>query len=148
MSNRRLSTFHLLARLEHQRLSRVARKHGELRYDIERLERQEADLGDRIENEAIATSAETAPYVGTFINAIRSEMAHCADQRRMLRHEAAVLDEELRQRFREHKVFEIALDRERQAIATEQFKRDERERLETMLLRKVRRGASTRSLAD
>jgi predicted transglutaminase-like protease len=144
MSNRRLSTFHLLARLEHQRLSRVARKHGELCYAIDRLERQEADLGDRIENEAIATSAETAPYVGTFINAIRAELAHCADQRRTLKQEADVLDEELRQRFREHKVFEIALDRERKAIATEEFKRNERERLETILLRKVRRGVSTK----
>jgi predicted transglutaminase-like protease len=144
MSNRRLSTFHLLVRLEHQRLSRVARKHGELCYAIDRLERQEADLGDRIENEAIATSAETAPYVGTFINAIRAELAHCADQRRTLKQEADVLDEELRQRFREHKVFEIALDRERQAIATEEFKRNERERLETILLRKVRRGVSTK----
>lgn len=144
MTDRRIATFDLLARLERDGLSAVAQSHGALRAAIVQAEREAAALGDRMETEAFATSAETARYVGAFISAIRAEIAQCETRRKRLQQEADALEDEMRERFRKLKIAEIAAARARLAEQTERKKRDERDRHEAMLMRHARRPAGRR----
>lgn len=138
MSDRSLSTLELLARLERDRVSAVAQRYAALRGEVGRLQKMIDDLGDRIETEAVATSAETAPYVGAFISAIRIEIERNADRQRQLRRDSDALQGELQERFQKVKVFEVAEARRRLELQTLQRKRDEREWTEAMMVRHIR----------
>ncbi|MCU4654352.1 hypothetical protein N8I71_16045 [Roseibacterium sp. SDUM158016] len=138
MSDRRVSALDLLARLEQHKVSRVAQRRAALLGEAGRLQHAIDDLGDRMEAEAYATSAETAPYVGAFITSIRSEIAECERRRQELQRATELLEEEMRSGFQEIKVFEIAAAKRRDALLTTRRKRDEREWNETMLARHIR----------
>jgi flagellar export protein FliJ len=137
MSDPGISTLGLLARLEREKVSGLAQRYAALRSELGRLQQVIEDLGDRMETEALATSAETAPYVGAFISAIRIEIERNANRQQQLRRDTDALQSELREHFQRVKVVEVAEARRRLAVQTLQQKRDEREWTEAMLLRHI-----------
>ena len=139
-ADRRISTFDLLTRLQRDSLSAVAQRYGALRSEISRTENEAEALGNRIEMEAFASSAEMAPYVGAFISAIRAEIAQCELSRQRFQQEADALEDDLRERFNNLKTVELVAARARLAAETERQKQVEREREELMLLRHLRDG--------
>jgi hypothetical protein len=108
------------------------------------MDREAVSLGERIEAEAFASSAETAPYVGAFISAIRSEIEQCNARKQSLQREADALEDDMREKFRHLKTAELVAARRRLAKRSERTKREEAERLEAMMLRQMRTAGATR----
>jgi flagellar protein FliJ len=71
----RLRTLDLLERLRRHDMLSEARALAELRAHINRLEEVRSTLHDKLRTEARIVTIESAPYVGSFIRALRREEA-------------------------------------------------------------------------
>jgi hypothetical protein len=135
MNDRRVATLKLLARIERDGLQDIVRKHALVQKGIDDRRVEAAALALRIESETSTVSAETAPYVGAFISAVRAEIGRYDSERRILEREAEALADDVRDRFRRTKTAELAAAKEmRSALARRQAVED-RERMELMLAR-------------
>ncbi|MDG4648665.1 hypothetical protein P6F26_09415 [Roseibacterium sp. SDUM158017] len=134
MNERRIATLELLSRLERSGFRTIARRHASLIGEIAAKRAEAKALADRIATETDVTSAETAPYVGAFISAIRAEIDRCDAARRGLEREAAALEGEMQDRFRSLKTAECAMAKEILAARDAERMAAERERFEAMML--------------
>ncbi|MGP1357874.1 hypothetical protein [Roseicyclus sp.] len=135
MNDRRVATLKLLARIERDGLQDVVRKHALVQKGIEDRRAEASALAGRIETETSTISAETAPYVGAFISAVRAEIGRYDTERRILEREAETLADDVRDRFRRTKTAELAAAKEMRAVLARRQGAEDRERLDDMLLR-------------
>jgi hypothetical protein len=134
MNDRRIKTLELLARVERGGLVKIAERQAEISAKISEKKAEAEMLAGRIENEASVTSAEMAAYVGAFISTMRIEIHYSDTSRKLLEHEAAALEEELRERFRRLKVLELTAENDRHEHRCSSRRAAEVARQEAMLL--------------
>lgn len=106
----RFHTLSVLERLRRHEMEDDARRLAGLRAHVTELERNRDDLLSRLTTEARITTIETAPYVGSYIRAVRSEIAQT--ERAMIKASLGIeaLESTVAQKFREMKSVTLALE--------------------------------------
>lgn len=106
----RFRTLSVLERLRRHEMENDARRLAGLRAHVAELERNRDDLLSRLTTEARFTTIDTAPYVGSYIRAVRSEIAQT--ERSMIKASLGIeaLESAVAQMFREMKSVTLALE--------------------------------------
>lgn len=131
----RIGTLVMLERLARHALEAEARELAALRAHVSQLQRNRADLLGKLKSEARVVILEAAPYVGSYIRAIRNEVAYIDRAIAKAQPRLDTLEAAMAEQFREIKTINLALDRARKQ---QQQARDHREAAETDMLTLIR----------
>jgi flagellar biosynthesis chaperone FliJ len=135
MAGNRTRALALMERLRGLEIEEQAQELGVLRSTMERMRRDREILSTRLREEVHVDTMEAAPYVGRFIEAIRSELAYIDEQMEVIKPRLSELEDKLRVLFQDQKVYEtLRLTRLREA-KREAERREEAELEELTLLR-------------
>ncbi len=135
MASRRQRALALLERLSKHEIEGAATELGQLRARIAELERRRDQMHDDLAREAHIVSIEAAPYVGSYIRAVRAEIGAAEAARAKLTPRETVLEERVREGFREMKTFAAVAAREAARQRAAQQARETAEMEEQLLLR-------------
>ncbi|MEI4488415.1 hypothetical protein V8J36_19650 [Frigidibacter sp. MR17.14] len=139
MASRRDHALSVMRRLADEKLRDEAQGLGALRAKIGALRQGQERILSRLETEAHVGGIETAPYVGSFVRAMRAEHARMETEARGLERRAAEQQDRVMERFREQQVFTRLEAAEAEARADEATRR-ETAALEEAALTRWRRG--------
>ena len=131
----RLHTLSLLERLRRQEMAAEARELATLRAHVAVLERTRSDLLGRLKTEALTVTLESAPYIGSYIRAIRNEVAQIEKALEKVAPRIAALEQTVLDQFREISTIRLALNQTTRRIRQI---RDERESKEADALTLMR----------
>lgn len=106
----RLHTLSLLERLRRHEMAAEARELATLRAHVAVLERTRSDLLGRLKTEALTVTLESAPYIGSYIRAIRNEVAQIEKALEKVAPRIAALEQTVLDQFREISTIRLALD--------------------------------------
>ncbi len=134
-ARRRLRALDVLERMTRHEMRDEAQRLGQLRAEIAGIGQQVAELEQRMAREARVTSPESAPYVAGFIRALRREITAAETRRTELEREADSLDEVVREKFRQAKVFDHLATQNRQKAAAQRERAEAAARDEMVLMR-------------
>ena len=112
----RLRTLTLLERLRRHEMAAEARELGDLRAHVATLEGTRDLLLDKMRTEARIVTLETAPYVGAYIRAVRSEEAQINRAVTRAAPRIAELENAMLERFRALATVRQALDQARRTL--------------------------------
>lgn len=112
----RLRTLSLLERLKQQEMAAEARELAALRAHVATLEGSRADLLAHLKNDARTITLESAPYVGSYIRAIRNEVAQIDNALAKVAPRIEALEQTVLDQFREVSTIRLALDQTRQRV--------------------------------
>ncbi len=135
MADRRQRALALLERLRKLEIESVATELNELRGRMADLERRRDETTDALYRDGHIVSLESAPYVGNYIRAARSEIASLEAAHARLAPREAELDEQVRDRFREMKTYAAVASRAKARSRAEAAKREAASTEEQLLLR-------------
>lgn len=131
----RLHTLSLLERLRRHEMAAEARELATLRAHVAVLERTRSDLLGRLKTEALTVTLESAPYIGSYIRAIRNEVAQIEKALEKVAPRIAALEQTVLDQFREISTIRLALNQTTRRIRQI---RDERESKEADALTLMR----------
>ena len=131
----RLHTLSLLERLRRHEMAAEARELATLRAHVAVLERTRSDLLGRLKTEALTVTLESAPYIGSYIRAIRNEVAQIEKALEKVAPRIAALEQTVLDQFREISTIRLALKQTTRRIRQI---RDERESKEADALTLMR----------
>ena len=131
----RLHTLSLLERLRRHEMAAEARELATLRAHVAVLERTRSDLLGRLKTEALTVTLESAPYIGSYIRAIRNEVAQIEKEPQKVAPRIAALEQTVPDQFREISTIRLALNQTTRRIRQI---RDERESKEADALTLMR----------
>ncbi|MDP5348762.1 MAG: hypothetical protein NWQ32_10265 [Paracoccaceae bacterium] len=123
----RLRTLSLLERLRQHDMAAEARELATLRAHVAVLERTRSDLLMRLKTEALTVTLESAPYVGSYIRAIRNEVAQIEKALEKVAPRIAALEQTVLDQFREISTIRLALDQTKRRIRQMRDEREARE---------------------
>lgn len=123
----RLRTLSLLERLRQHDMAAEARELATLRAHVAVLERTRSDLLMRLKTEALTVTLESAPYVGSYIRAIRNEVAQIEKALEKVAPRIAALEQTVLDQFREISTIRLALDQTKRRIRQIRDEREARE---------------------
>ena len=123
----RLRTLSLLERLRKHDMAAEARELATLRAHVAVLERTRSDLLMRLKTEALTVTLESAPYVGSYIRAIRNEVAQIEKALEKVAPRIAALEQTVLDQFREISTIRLALDQTKRRIRQMRDEREARE---------------------
>ena len=106
----RLHTLSLLERLRRHEMAAEARELATLRAHVAVLERTRSDLLGRLKTEALTVTLESAPYIGSYIRAIRNEVAQIEKALEKVAPRIAALEQTVLDQFREISTIRLALN--------------------------------------
>jgi len=139
-AKRRVRALELIEQLQKHEMEDEVRELGVLHGQIDKLDRERRELLEKVQREAHIVSIEAAPYVGSFIRALRTEIATREQSITQLEEKAEALEDAVRERFRELKTYTTVLDRTRASLAQEQNRRETAQVEEQIYLSWGRRG--------
>ena len=123
----RLRTLSLLERLRQHDMAAEARELATLRAHVAVLERTRSDLLMRLKTEALTVTLESAPYVGSYIRAIRNEVAQIEKALEKVAPRIAALEQTVLDQFRGISTIRLALDQTKRRIRQMRDEREARE---------------------
>lgn len=112
----RLRTLSLLERLRQHEMAAEARELAALRAHVAVLERTRSDLLARLQTEVRTITLESAPYVGSYIRAIRNEVAQIDKALEKVAPRIEALEQTMLDQFREVSTIRLALDQTRRHV--------------------------------
>ncbi len=131
----RLHTLSLLERLRRHEMAAEARELATLRAHVAVLERTRSDLLGRLKTEALTVTLESAPYIGSYIRAIRNEVAQIEKALEKVAPRIAALEQTVLDQFREISTIRLALDQTTRRIRQIRDDRESKEADALTLLR-------------
>lgn len=112
----RLRTLSLLERLRRHEMAAEARELATLRAHVAVLERTRSDLLMRLKTEARTITIESAPYVGSYIRAIRNEVSQIDKALEKVAPRIEALEQTVLDQFRDISTIRLALDQTKQRL--------------------------------
>lgn len=134
----RIRMLAILERLRRHEMESEARELAALRSHVVALQHNRAELLDRLRREARIITLEAAPYVGSYIRAVRNEIAHIDRALAKARPHLDALEAAMAERFREKETITLALNRAREHAKQARDRREAAENDALTLMRLVR----------
>lgn len=138
---RRIAALELIGRIRQHEIDDLGARMTALREAQSRVQDQIAALDTQVDREGRVTSPENAGYLASFLRAARARRNRLSAQFAQLETEAAMIEAELLEAFRETKINDAVLDRARDSQKLHQ------NRIETTAAEEVARNAYLRRKA-
>ena len=124
MSSRKIEALALIERIKRQALEEEAAALVRLSSHVAQLEAEKTRVLNDMRQQAQERSLEAAPYIPSYLRAVRAEETRLEAEIAKIEEKATALEEGVRERFREMKIYQHAGDQARMAEAQEATRRE------------------------